>query len=101
MIRWAEPRRVQKPYVRGRWNDDAEQLRSYPGRWGVIWEAKSNPENDKYGQDLQATVRHGRVKAFAPAGAYEAAKRIEAEGKDPLYRELWVRVYVRYVGDGS
>lgn len=61
-----------------------EALRAHPGQWAVYPRRLSSPS---VASSTANAIRSGRVKAFAPAGQFEAAARKET-------------VYVRYV-DGA
>lgn len=63
----------------------AKQLKSNPGKWGII------KESDKPHTVAMVTViNQGKSPAFAPAGAFKAASRTK-NGK--------VTIYAQYVGD--
>jgi len=64
--------------------DEAAQLRDRPGEWALLM-TKDTPSK---ASDLAGNIRRGIMKAFQPAGAFEATIR----GRD---------VWVRYVGGAA
>lgn len=86
VIRWEDP---PVPNKAGRrpsryWIAIADDLKADPRRWAVIYQGARNGA-------LADRVKKGQS-AFAPAGAFEAAERVE----DGIYR-----VYARYLGEGQ
>lgn len=90
VIRWEEPPGATyggpgkgKPIVAH--DLIAFQLRSRPGEWALI------VEGDPHGS-LASTINKGRLRAYVPAGSFEAVRRTVDGGQN---------VYARYVGDGG
>jgi hypothetical protein len=66
----------------------AAELRENPGQWGRV----SSYTTGRVATHMAYSVRSARIKAYAPAGAFEAEGRTES-GQH--------RLYVRYVGQGA
>lgn len=80
-ITWCPP-----PAITGKrkWTAEAAELRTRPGQWAVI-----DTKTAQHAADSMAyAINIAQLKAFQPAGDYEACAR----GKS---------VYVRYLGDGE
>jgi hypothetical protein len=85
-VEWKEPPRPPRYKApRQRWLDIADRLRANPEEWALI--AKDvNPSTVTH-------IRQGRIKAFEPAGAYEAS------GHGRTDRGGTAELYARYIGD--
>jgi hypothetical protein len=86
-IVWADPTKVG-----ARRTDDheafVEALKSRPGQWAI--HPRSATQSPVQSASLAISIRHARVKAYRPAGAFEAAiRRVDDEHTN---------VYARYVG---
>jgi hypothetical protein len=66
----------------------AAQLRERPGQWARVSECSSGDS----ARTMVYRIRHAIVKAYAPAGAFEAEWRGSGRVR---------HVYARYVGEGS
>lgn len=88
-LTWEEP--PQQLLGRGRtnWSEIADALRSNPKKWAVVAENVS--------ASTGTHIRYGRLKAFAPSGAFEA--RVSGARADDAGRAS--KVYARYVGGAS
>ena len=64
-----------------KWNREAEQLRSNPGRWALI----ATKMNSDAAHSFAVRINTGSTQAFRPAGHFEAVRR---------HCETWAR----YVG---
>ena len=67
------------------WEKIAQTCKKSPGRWFVF--------SGTWNRGQSARIRQGALKAFRPAGHFEAAGREPDENRDPTV--LWVR----YVGE--
>jgi hypothetical protein len=65
----------------------AEELRSRPGEWGVVYEGSR-----RLAAALSTHIRTGGVTAFAPGGAFDACARVRGDRRT---------VYARFLGDGE
>jgi hypothetical protein len=65
---------------------DAAQLRHNPGHWGMLDEFPV--ENRSDATNLAWQIRHGRLVAFRPEGAFDAVSRTEGN---------LVKVYARFL----
>ena len=85
-LKWEEP--PQELLGRGRtnWKEIADALKRNPEQWAVVAENVS--------ASTGTHIRHGRLKAFAPAGAFEA--RVSGARSDESGRAN--KVYARYIG---
>jgi hypothetical protein len=88
-LKWEEP--PQQLLGRGRtnWREIADALKSNPEQWAVVAENVS--------ASTGTHIRYGRLKAFEPAGAFEA--RVSGARADDSGRAS--KVYARYVGSGA
>lgn len=88
-LTWEEP--PQQLLGRGRtnWSEIADALRSNPEKWAVVAENVS--------ASTGTHIRYGRLKAFAPSGAFEA--RVSGARADDSGRAS--KVYARYIGGAS
>lgn len=78
------------PRERGdsKWVKEAIELRERPGEWAVLHTSKSA----QLSAAAARTIRVAKVKAWQPAGSFEAiARTVDGEH----------RVYARYVGNGD
>jgi hypothetical protein len=66
----------------------AAELRENPGQWGRVAAYTTR----RVSTHMAYLVRSARIKAYAPAGAFEAEGRTES-GEH--------RLYVRYVGEAA
>lgn len=81
-MEWKNPPAPRNGRRRDDWTDIAKELKSKPQEWALI----KRKANSGYG----SIISHGRLKAFTPAGSYEAVVRnVTTEGCD---------LYARYVG---
>jgi hypothetical protein len=85
-LKWEEP--PQQLLGRGRtdWREIADALKSNPEQWAVVAENVS--------ASTGTHIRYGRLKAFEPAGAFEA--RVSGARADDSGRAS--KVYARYIG---
>jgi hypothetical protein len=65
---------------------DADELRKHPGEWALV-------EKDAHAAKAYQ-VKAGKVKAYQPAGAFEAVIR-----STPKHSKDRGRLYIRYVGE--
>jgi hypothetical protein len=82
-----------KPYgspISHPWEQIAEQLRARPNEWALCLRDVASPS---------ANIRKGRIKAFQPAGAFEA-RTVQTHRFDDRGRPL-VDLYIRYTPDGA
>ena len=83
----------EEPPVKGRnrndWDAIAASLKANPNRWAVVAENVS--------ASTGTHIRHGRLTAFAPEGAFEA--RVSGAKADNGGRAE--KIYARYVGTAS
>lgn len=89
LVRWEDPPPPMHPgheWTLGTYTALADELRSRPGRWAVIFEG---PKSER--SALATHVRHGVLTAFTPPGDFDAAARV---------RDGVRTVYARYVGEG-
>lgn len=82
-LKWEEP----TPDTRGRtgsekWQQVSTELRKHPEKWALVAEDGS--------PSTATSIKKGRLKAFRPEGAFEAAMREVNKGRGKLY--------VRYIG---
>jgi hypothetical protein len=80
-VKWQEPAIITGGEKRIRWTEEAAQLRENPKRWAVVY-TKPTPTG---AAQMANHVRTGTLRAFRPAGSFEAAAR-------------GCEVYVRYIG---
>jgi hypothetical protein len=70
------------------YTEEAAQLKARPGEWAVLKEFTGEGSGARSGAwRLASRVKKGEIKAFAPAGSFEAVTRSNGHSK----------VYVRYV----
>lgn len=82
-IRWEDPPAPRsKPPRPWRWVAEAAELREHPGRWARL---TTDSANLRSAAAMAHNIRAGLLRAFQPAGAFEAVARGD---------EVWVR----YVG---
>jgi hypothetical protein len=86
-IQWEEP--PQSQTGGGKYDELAEELRRNPGRWAKL---------GTYDTGQAANIRDGRLRAFRPAGAFEAVSR---NGRTDGEGRRQADIYVRYVGEGG
>jgi len=90
ILRWEKPPVARDEYRRGsrdtQWDEVAAQLREMSGVWAVIYEGPMARMVTVVG-----SIRAGRNRCWAPAGAYEA-QQVGLGGRE-------VTVYARYVGE--
>lgn len=83
----------EEPPVKGRnrhdWDSIAASLKANPNKWAVVAEDVS--------ASTGTHIRHGRLTAFAPKGAFEA--RVSGAKADNNGRAD--KIYARYVGTAS
>jgi hypothetical protein len=92
-VKWEEPEpRIRKFGRRGAWQDEADQLRAHPGRWGVVAEY-SGDEDKKLAYGLAGHIRGGGYVAFRPKGEFESFVQTEADGSR--------KVFARFLGEGG
>lgn len=84
-LKWEDPPANLQARNRRDWNTIANGLRSRPNEWAVVAENVS--------ASTGTHIRHGRLTAFAPAGAYEA--RVSGARSEDGRAS---KVYARYVG---
>jgi hypothetical protein len=71
---------------------EAAELRANPGAWAVLKEFTGEGSGARSGAwRLASRVKKGEIKAFAPAGSFEAVTRSNGHSK----------VYVRFVGEAA
>lgn len=90
-IKWEDPPRVDA-YPRGGKGKHAaiaEQLKARPGVWGRVFSSASAESARSMAYFINRAVR---VKAYEPAGSFEAVSR-KIDGE--------THVYARYVGGGG
>lgn len=83
-MKWQEPPPSARADRATKYDAVALQLRQHPKRWALII------ENNK-STSTAADIKNGRMKAFQPAGAFEAVNRQTSPGRWSLY--------ARYIGD--
>lgn len=93
IIRWEEPPPARGNVSPGRlpgskYDGVAAELRSNPGRWARIQNARSRNVADA----LTARIRSGQIQCFGLRGDFDACARTVGGTH---------RVYARYVGDGG
>lgn len=72
------------------YTDEAEELREFPGRWGVLRDPDFDWRNQTQASGVAHGINTGKYAAFRPAGSFEACTRmVNGEAK----------LFVRYVGD--
>ena len=94
VIRWEEPpprrggRKAKVPARSAQWEAVSAALREAPQRWAVVAES----DDFRLVGGYPCMIRDGRLAAFRPVGAFEAAYRSVGTSH---------RVYARYVGEAS
>ena len=82
--------------AKGKWGgayaDDAADLMSTPGEWGVL--KTFHPNRVNAAKSLYTAIMHGRYRAFRPAGDWDATIATEP---DELGNPV-VNVYAVYLG---
>lgn len=86
-IKWQEPPSDGRER-HGKWEPVADRLRSRPGAWALIAEGVS--------ASLRSNLVRGNMKAFRPAGSFEAVSRNPRSGQSGA---RVVDIYARYVGE--
>lgn len=87
-LQWTEPK--QKNNSGGapvKWQAEAQELRSRQGEWAIIQVCETQGSASAF----RAGIALARLKAFEPAGSFEAAARKNESGT--------FSVYARYVGE--
>ena len=83
-LNWEEP--PSSPYrTRRDWKSVADSLRAHPNEWAVVAEDVS--------ASTGTHIRHGRLRAFTPAGAFES-RVLGARASDGRAE----KIYARFVG---
>jgi len=80
-ITFTDPPAATRGKLWGRHQQIAEALRERPGDWALVMEGVNGSNSH--------SIRTARIKAYAPAGAYEATARKNGDRHD---------IYARYVG---
>lgn len=88
-LKWEEPPQQLLGRGRNNWREIADALKSNPEQWAVVAENVS--------ASTGTHIRYGRLKAFEPAGAFEA--RVSGARADDSGRAS--KVYARYIGSAS
>lgn len=86
-LRWETPPAALRNRTRRDWQVIADSLKDNPGNWAVVAEDVS--------ASTGTHIRHGRLTAFAPAGAFEA--RVSGARDSKTGRAE--KVYARYIGE--
>jgi hypothetical protein len=84
---WEAPPASLQTRNRHNWQEIADLLKSKPGQWAVVAEDVS--------ASTGTHIRHGRLTAFVPAGAFEA--RVAGARDTDAGRAN--KVYARFVGE--
>jgi hypothetical protein len=84
-LKWEDPPASLQARNRRDWNSIANGLRTRPLEWAIVAENVS--------ASTGTHIRHGRLTAFAPAGAFEA--RVSGARSEDGRAS---KVYARYVG---
>ena len=87
-LKWEDPPASLQARNRRDWNSIADGLRTRPHQWAVVAENVS--------ASTGTHIRHGRLTAFEPAGAFEA--RVSGARSEDGRAS---KVYARYVGTGE
>lgn len=83
LVTWEAPppSARRRPDTRTDHDGIAAELRSRPGEWALLPAAATG---------MAGQIRRGDIRAYRPAGTFEAVRRDSADG---------IRVWARYVGD--
>jgi hypothetical protein len=90
VIRWEDPPPAKAgppstgDFTRSRYDRVAEVLRANPGRWALIYDGSL-----KGRQGAAHQIRQGALRAFTPAGDFDATTRWQGDR---------LRIYARYLG---
>lgn len=88
VLKWEDPPPSNQG-PRGKWGAVAAELKAHPGKWALI------AEGIKHASTVSNGVKTGKIKAFEPAGEFEATTR-STTPKDGGPRVF--DVYARYIG---
>jgi hypothetical protein len=86
-LRWETPPASLRNRTRRNWQEVADSLKANPGNWAVVAEDVS--------ASTGTHIRHGRLTAFAPEGAFEA--RVSGARDSKTGRAE--KVYARFIGE--
>lgn len=71
-LEWREPRRTRIGHPSAHWQQVADTLREHPGEWAVVAPTAS--------RSLAGNIASANIRAFQPAGSFEATcERVEGE----------------------
>lgn len=87
-MKWEDP----PPDARGnrrKWQKEADELRSNPGRWALITECGDS--------SLATRISHGHLMAFRPAGTFETRQQVIHRDERGIKSKIWAR----YIGEGD
>lgn len=87
VIKWEDPP-ASKQRRGGKWAPIADELKANPGKWALV------AEDIKHAGTLLAGIKNGKIKAFEPAGAFEATSRSTTDNKTG---SRTFNVYARYL----